>query len=87
VHAGFLRVNDERCTRESKFRIANLKTAFSREKSLFTIKLGLNLRKKLAKCYIWNIFYGAETWTVECRSEIPGKIWNLLEKFGKGQLD
>jgi hypothetical protein len=27
--------------------------------------LGLNLRKKLVKCYIWSIaLYGAETWTL-----------------------
>jgi hypothetical protein len=33
------------------------------ENSLF--KFHLNLRKKLAKCYIWSIAsYGAETWTL-----------------------
>jgi len=37
------------------------KVAFSK-KTLFTRKLDLNLRKKLIKCYIWNMaFYGAET--------------------------
>jgi hypothetical protein len=34
-------------------------------KRLFTGKLDINLRKKLVKCYIWNIaLYGAETWTL-----------------------
>ena len=33
--------------------------------TLFTSKLYLNLRKKLVKCYIWDIvLYGAETWTL-----------------------
>jgi hypothetical protein len=40
------------------------KAAFNRKKTLFTSKLGLELRKKLATCYIWSIaLYGAETWT------------------------
>jgi hypothetical protein len=55
--------NDARCTREIKSRIAMAKAAFNK-KNLFTIKLELNLRKKLVKCYIWSIaLYGAETWT------------------------
>jgi len=37
------------------------KAAFNRE-SLFTSKLDLSLRKKIVKCYIWNIaVYGVET--------------------------
>jgi hypothetical protein len=41
------------------------KAAFNREKTLFTSKLHLELRKKLVKCYIWSTaLYGAETWTV-----------------------
>jgi hypothetical protein len=57
--------NDARCTREIKARIAMAKAAFNRKKkTLFTRKLNLELRKKLVKCYIWNIaLYGAETWT------------------------
>jgi len=31
------------------------KAAFSKKKTLFTRKLDLKLRKKLVKCYIWNI--------------------------------
>jgi hypothetical protein len=57
--------NDARCTRESKSGIAMAKAAFKKQKNLFTSKLNLNLRKKLEKCYIWNIaLYGAETWTL-----------------------
>jgi len=39
------------------------------DKTLFTNKLDLNLRKKLVKCYIWSIvLYGAESWTL-CKAE------------------
>ena len=39
--------------------------AFSRKKTLLVSTLGLNLRKKLVKCYIWSIaLYGAEIWTL-----------------------
>jgi len=39
------------------------KAAFNMKRALFTSTLDLKLRKKLVKCYIWNIAtYGAETW-------------------------
>jgi hypothetical protein len=41
------------------------KTAFNWNKTLFTSKLILNLRKKLVKCYILStVFSGSETWTL-----------------------
>ena len=41
------------------------KAAFNKQKTLFTSKLDLNLRKKLVKCYIRSMaLYGAETWTL-----------------------
>ena len=53
-----------RCTCEIKRRIAMAKAAFSKKRALFTGTLGLELRKKLVKCYIRSIaLYGAETWT------------------------
>jgi hypothetical protein len=40
-------------------------------------KTGLNLRKKLMKCHIWNInIYGAEAWTLFGKS-----IRNTLKVF------
>jgi hypothetical protein len=58
--------SDARCTHETKSRIAIVKAAFNRTKTLFTIKLCLNLRKKIAKGYIWRTaLYGAETWTLQ----------------------
>jgi hypothetical protein len=44
--------------------IATVKAAFNK-KTRFTSKLDLNLRKKLAKHYIWSTaLYGAEIWTL-----------------------
>ena len=42
--------SDARCTREIKSRTAMAKAAFSNKKALFTSKVDLNLRKKLANC-------------------------------------
>jgi hypothetical protein len=39
------------------------KAASKKTKTLFTSKLNLNLRKKLANCYI--ALYCTETWTLE----------------------
>jgi hypothetical protein len=56
--------NDGRCTCEFKYRIARVKAAFNKKRALFTSKMNLELRKKLAKCYTWSIAqYDAETWT------------------------
>jgi hypothetical protein len=47
--------NDARCSSEIKFRISMAKAAFNKKKTFITSKLELYLRKKLVKCYIWNI--------------------------------
>jgi hypothetical protein len=40
--------------------------AIFNKKVFFTSKLGLNLRNKLLKCYIWSTtLYCAETWTLK----------------------
>ena len=65
-------INDARCTREMKSRIAMVKASFTKTKVLSTSKLDLNLKKKLVKCYIWNMaLCGAESWTV----------WKLDQKY------
>ena len=57
--------NDGRCTCEIKSRIAVAKAVFNKKRALFTSTLGLKLRQKLVKCYIWSIvLYDAETWTL-----------------------
>ena len=65
-----------RCACEIKCGIAMTKAALNKKKTLFTSKLDLNLRKKLANCYILSMaLYGAETWDASgSRSEIPGKF-------------
>ena len=55
-YLGSLITNDAKCTRGIKYRIAMAKAAFN------SSKLDLNLRKKLVKCYIWNMaLYSADT--------------------------
>jgi len=44
--------NNARCTIENKCRIAMVKPALNKKKTLF--KSDLYLRKKFLKCYIWN---------------------------------
>ena len=55
------------------------KGAFSKKRALFTSTLDLELRKKLVKCYIWNIAsYGAETrtfWAVDQKHLVSFEMW------------
>ena len=61
-YLGSMLTNDGRCTCEIKSMTAMAKAALSKKKTLFTSKLGLNLRKKLIICYIWSMpLYGVET--------------------------
>jgi hypothetical protein len=79
---GSLLTDYARCTREIKSGISMPKAAFNKKKTLFTSKLGLNLRKKLVKCYIWSIaLCGAETWTL---GKVDQSIWKVL-KCGAGE--
>jgi hypothetical protein len=56
---------DARCTREIKYSIAMEKVTFREKITVFMRKLDLNIRKKLAKCFIWSIaLYGAGTLTL-----------------------
>jgi len=54
---GTLITNYARCACDIKSRNAMVKAAFDKKKTLFTSKLELNLRKKLAKCYIWSMAF------------------------------
>jgi hypothetical protein len=63
-YLGSLMNSDVRCACEIKSGKAVTEVAFNKKNTLFTSRLGLNLRKKLIKCYIWSVaFCGAETWT------------------------
>jgi hypothetical protein len=72
--------NDARCTCGIKSRIAMAKAVFTKNKTLFTSKLDLNLRKKLVvKYFICSIaLYGAETWTVQ---EVDQKYLESFEMW------
>ena len=69
-YLGSILTNDRRRTCEIKSRIATAKTVLNKKKTLFTIKLDLNLRKKLVKCYIWGMaLYGAENWKLRATDQ------------------
>jgi len=63
------------------------KPEFNEKKNLFTSKLDLNLRKKLVKCYVWNMaLYGAETWTLRATDQkrlesFEMCCWRRMEKI------
>jgi len=76
-YLGSILANDGRCTCEMKCRVPMVKATFNNKRAFFTGTLDLALRKKLVKCYIWNIaLYGVGTW----------KFWAVdqkqLESFG-----
>ena len=77
-YLGSLIINDARYTDDIKSSTAMARVAFKKKTRLFQTLIGLNLRKKLVKCYIWNraiYIYGAETeGTSETGSEISGKF-------------
>ena len=63
--------NDAICTWEIKSRIARACVALNNKKTLFTSKLGSNLRKKQV-LHIWGtVIYGAERWT----------LWEVDQKY------
>jgi hypothetical protein len=59
----------------------------STRRKLFTSKLDLNLRKKLVKCFIWNIaLYGVEMWTLRKADQkylesFEMRCWRRMEKI------
>ena len=63
------------------------KAAFNKKKAHFTSTLDLELRKKLVKCYIWNIaLYGAGTWTLRAVDQkhlesFEMWCWRRMEKI------
>jgi hypothetical protein len=58
-YVGSVITNNARCECEIKSRIAMAEVAFN-NKTIFTSKFELDLRKTLVKCYIWSTaLYGA----------------------------
>jgi hypothetical protein len=61
-YLGSMLTNDGRCTCDFKSRTAVTKSAFNNKWALCISIMGLELRKKLVKCYIWSIaLYDADT--------------------------
>jgi hypothetical protein len=74
-YLGNILINDGKYTCENKLRIAMAKAAFNKKRTLFTSTLDLELRKKLVKCYVWNIaLYDAKTWTLRAVDQKPLEI-------------
>ncbi|KAJ4427957.1 hypothetical protein ANN_23970 [Periplaneta americana] len=62
------------CCQEVKRRMAMAKEAFNSKRSIFCEPLEKELRKRLVKCFVWNVaIYGAETWTLR-RSDNAGEM-------------
>jgi len=86
-YLGSILTSDGRCACEMKCRIAMAKAAFNKKMTFFVGTLDLELRKKLVKCYIWNItLYGAETWTLRAVDQkhlqsFEMWCWRRMEKI------
>jgi ribosomal protein S10 len=64
-YLGSFLTEDWRCEKEVRARIGIAKEAFTRMKRILCGPLSLELRKRLAKCFVWSVLlYGAETWTL-----------------------
>ena len=65
VYLGYMAKEDGKCDKEIK-RIEIARTAFeSMAKILTSRNISIELRSRIAKCYIWStLLYGAETWTL-----------------------
>ena len=63
---GYMATEDGKCDKEIKRRIGIARTAFeSMAKILISRNISIELRSRIAKCYIWStLLYGAETWTL-----------------------
>jgi len=70
-----------------KCRIAMAKAPFNKKRALFTGTLGLELRNKLLKCYIWSIaLYGAETGTVRAVDQKQLESFEMLCWRGRKEI-
>jgi hypothetical protein len=70
---------EERRTNQAHGVHIRVTCSLNRPNNLFTSKLGLNLRQRVAKCYFWSIsFYGAETWTLQ---KVDQKYLEIFEMW------
>ncbi|KDR13536.1 hypothetical protein L798_11449, partial [Zootermopsis nevadensis] len=67
--------------------VAMAKAAFVKKRILLTSKLGLEMKEKLVKCYVWSVaLYGAETWTLRKKEQkylesFEMWCWRRIEKI------
>ena len=87
VYLGYMATEDGKYDKEIKRRIWIARTAFeSMAKILTSRNIGIELRSRIAKCYIWStLLYGAETWTltkVTSDKLEPLEMWLYRRKLG-----
>ena len=65
-YLGSLISEDGRCDSEIKSRIAMAKSNFGKMRRILTnLSLGMNIRLRLLKCYVWStLLYGCEAWNI-----------------------
>ena len=66
VYLRYMATEDGKCDKEIKRRLGIARTAFeSMAKILTSRNISIELRSRIAKCYIWStLLYEAETWTL-----------------------
>ena len=65
VYLGYMATEDGKCGKEIKRRIGIARTAFESMSRILTSRNSIELRSRIAECYIWStVLYGAETWTL-----------------------
>ena len=66
VYLSYMATEDGKCDKEITRRIGIARTAFeSMAKILTSRNISIELRSRIAKCYIWStLLCGAETWTL-----------------------
>ena len=65
VYLGYMATEDGKCDKEIKRRIGIARSAFESMAKILTSRNSIELRSRIAKCYIWStLLYGAETWTL-----------------------
>ena len=66
VYLCYMATEDGKCDKEIKRRIGTARTVFeSMAKILTSRNISIELRSRIAKCYIWStLLYETETWTL-----------------------
>ena len=66
VYLGYMATGDGKCDIKIKGRMGIARTAFESVAKILTSRnISIELRSRIAKCYIWStLLYGAETWTL-----------------------